>query len=304
MIAPLQNSRRGPGAILRLMSLMSCLLFTACTWTHPFAKSKVKDEVLAESPRGAVFLQKSQDGWFKTAHPLVLSPAMVTAVLRGVQVMSASTGEATAAPVFTDEDSEFLSTLISAALSKAAKSQVVGFRVSRGMDAGNETTGGILYVQGRLLHLTFTHYRAQQEQSDQPGSLPRLVPNPTGLHTRQLTFIPEFAQRTSRNEQPDVIDTPPLASLVIDYGELSTALGLQPTLPQLHPVRMDQPPGSQGQDQSIPLVSSGSPAHSPGTDLTPSSIEDRLRVLKRLHDQGLITEDDYRVKKQQLLEKF
>jgi uncharacterized membrane protein len=34
------------------------------------------------------------------------------------------------------------------------------------------------------------------------------------------------------------------------------------------------------------------------------SIEDRLRVLKRFHAQGLITDEDYRGKKQQLLERF
>jgi hypothetical protein len=36
----------------------------------------------------------------------------------------------------------------------------------------------------------------------------------------------------------------------------------------------------------------------------PLSIEDRLQVLKRLQAQGLITEDEYRAKKQQLLDRF
>lgn len=301
MMASVQNSKRGPRALPRLVGLMSCLFFTACAFTQPFTKPKVKDEVLVDGPRGSVFLQRAEDGWFKTAHPLSLSPAMVAAVLRGVQVVPTPIGEATVGQVFTDEDSEFLSTQISAALSKAAKSQVVGFRVRRGTDAGTETTGGILYIQGRLLHLTFTHYRAQQEQS---GTSPRLVPNPARLDTRQLTFIPETAQRSSRNEQPDVISTPALASVVVDYEELLTASGLQPTPAQSQPVRMDQSQDIQRRDQTILAVPQESPAHSPGADSTPSSIEGRLRVLKRLYDQGLITEDDYRVKKQQLLEKF
>jgi membrane peptidoglycan carboxypeptidase len=33
-------------------------------------------------------------------------------------------------------------------------------------------------------------------------------------------------------------------------------------------------------------------------------IEERLRVLKRLWDQGLITEEEYRQKKKQLLDRF
>lgn len=304
MLASVQNSQDRLPTGPAFVGAVICLLFTACAFTQPFTKSTVKHEVLVDGPRGTVFLQRAEDGWFKTAHPLSLSPAMVTAVLRGVQVMSASTGEVTVGQVFTDEDSEFLSTQISAALSKAAKSQVVGFRVRHGTDAGNETTGGILYVQGRLLHLTFTHYRAQQEQSGQAGSSPRLVPNPMGLDTRQLTFIPELAQRTSRNEQPDVIETPPLASLVIDYEELAIASGLQPTPTQSQPVRMGQSPDMPRRDQSIPAVVQEAPARSSATDPALPSIEDRLRVLKRLYDQALISEEEYRTKRGQLLDRF
>lgn len=304
MIASFQNSTDGLRIGHAFMGAVICLFFTACAFTQPFTNPKVKDEVLVDGPRGSVFLQRAEDGWFKTAHPLSLSPAMVAAVLRGVQVMSAPTGAATSGHVFTDDDSEFLSAQISAALSKAAKSQVVGFRVSRGTDAGNETTGGILYVQGRLLHLTFTHYRALPQQSGRAGPSPRLVPNPTGLDTRQLTFVPELALRTSRNEQPDVIDTPPLASLVIDYEELSMASGLQPTPTQSQPVRMGQSPDIHRRDQSIPAALQELPAHFPGADPSLPSIEDRLRVLKRLYDQALISEEEYRAKREQLLDRF
>jgi hypothetical protein len=47
-----------------------------------------------------------------------------------------------------------------------------------------------------------------------------------------------------------------------------------------------------------------SPAPSSKNDPTPISIEDRLRLLKRLHAQGLIADEDYQAKKQQLLERF
>ena len=47
-----------------------------------------------------------------------------------------------------------------------------------------------------------------------------------------------------------------------------------------------------------------SPAPSSGNDPSPTSIENRLRVLKRLHTERLITDEDYQAKKQQLLERF
>ena len=232
MIASFQSSKGRSRMSLPLIGLMICLFCTACAFTQSFTQSKVKDEALVDSPRGTVFLQKADDDWFKTAHPLSVTPAMMASVLRGVQVKVLLAGAAEVGPVFSDEDTEFLSTLISIALSKAAKRQVVGFRVRHSTDTGNETTGGILYVQGRLLHLTFTHYRAYQERSSQASPSPRLVSNPMGLETGQLTFIPETVQRSSRHEQPDVINTPSLASLVIDYEELLTASGLQPTVAQ------------------------------------------------------------------------
>jgi hypothetical protein len=198
-----------------LLAVM-CLVISACTLT----KAKVVDNVLVESPRGTVFLQSAADGWFRTAHPLSLHPAFLASIFQGVQVKTAPTGRTEGDPVFSNEETKFLSAQMSTALSKAATRQVVGFRVHHEMDAGGGTTGGILYVQGRLLHLTFTHYRAQGEQLNRDSASGRIVQNPTGLDTRHLSFVPESARRSSRNEQPDIIKTLPLASLVIDYAML------------------------------------------------------------------------------------
>ena len=45
------------------------------------------------------------------------------------------------------------------------------------------------------------------------------------------------------------------------------------------------------------------PEEAPRLSSAPS-LEERLAVLKRLHDQRLITEEEYRLKKQQLLDRF
>lgn len=290
MIALFQNSKSGSRIGYALIDAVMCLLLTACAFAQSFTQPKVKDEVLVDSPRGAVFLQKAEDGWFKTAHPLAVSPAMIASVLRGVQV-KAPAGTAEGGPVFSIEDTEFLSALISSALSKADKSQVVGFRVIRGTDAGNETTGGILYFQGRLLHLTFTHYRAQQEQSGKAGTSLRLVPNPTGLDTRQVGFVPETVQRSSRHEQPDVITTPPLASLVIDYEELFPGAIVQPAQAQAHPVQLDQATVIQRGGRSVPSRSDGVrsqdmegvPAGAIGT--TQETVKDHATELESLKEE-------------------
>lgn len=204
------------------------------------AKPKAVEQVLLENQHGAVFLQKAEDGWFRTAHPFDLSPEVLTTVFQGVGVLASPTDRTTEDRVFSDDDTQFLSTLISDALSKATKGQVVGFRVVHDMGSRQETTGGILYVQGRLLHLTLTHYRAYREHSEQTGLSGRLHPNPTGLDKHQIVFTPELAKRSSRNEQPDVVSLPPLASLVLDYEALIAGSSLSPTSVRSGPIGSDK----------------------------------------------------------------
>jgi hypothetical protein len=227
-----------------ILASVMYLLASACSLIHSgtLLQTKVVDEVLVDGPRGAVFLQKAEDGWFRTAHPIALPRSVLETVLRGVRVLALPTNTAVDARVFSDEDIEFLSPLMSSAFSKAAKSQVVGFRVVHDTDAGQETTGGILYLQGRLLHVTFTHYRARHDHSGQSGASRRLHPNPTGMDKDQITFSPETARRSSRHEQPDVTVELPLASLVLDYETLTAGAAPSPSSVESRPLRSEKVP--------------------------------------------------------------
>lgn len=203
-----------------------CLFASACA-----ISPKVVDTIFADGPRGAVSLQSVEDSWFKTAHPLFMSPVLLTHVLRGIQVQVMPDDTTTAMRMFSDEDAEFLSPLMSTALSKAMKGQFVVFRVLRGTDAGGEATGGVLYVQGRLLHLALTHYRASIGRGDPGAKLDRQSRNPRGLEPGWVSFIPETARRSSLNEQPDLLNPPPLITLVIDYGMLAIGVELSSSVP-------------------------------------------------------------------------
>ena len=227
-----------------ILASVMYLFASACSLIHSgtLLQTKAVDEVLVDGPRGAVFLQKAEDGWFRTAHPLSLNLVVLSSVFEGVHVQTSPTDKAPQERVFSEEDIEFLAPLIHTALTKAAKSQVVGFRVVHDTDAGQETTGGILYLQGRLLHVTFTHYRARPDHSEQSGALRRLHPNPTGMDKDQITFSPETARRSSRHEQPDVTVAPPLASLVLDYETLTAGSAPSPSSVESRPLRSDKVP--------------------------------------------------------------
>lgn len=198
-----------------------CLFVSACAFTRP-----AEDTVFADGPRGAVLLQHVEDSWFKTAHPVSVNPRLLTHVLRGVQVQVLPNDQTTAVQVFSEDETAFLSPLISTALSQATKNQLVAFRVTQGTDPGGTMTGGLLFTRGRLLHLWLTHYRAPSRSRDAGATQDQQARHPQGLAPRQLRFVPEAAQQSSRNYQPDVIDPPPLATLVIDYKELAAQVHL------------------------------------------------------------------------------
>src|SRR3990167_6110460 len=128
MASAFHNPEKRIRPSISVLASVLYLLTSACASTA----SEVVEAILVDSPRGAVFLQRVEDRWFQAAHPLSLSPALLTHVFRGVQVQSLQEDKAMAVRVFSDEDAEFLSSLMSTALSKATKGQLVGFRVLHG----------------------------------------------------------------------------------------------------------------------------------------------------------------------------
>jgi len=228
-----------------ILAAVMCLLTAAC-----YSMQKVEDTVFAKTPQGTVSLHSVDDSWFRTAHPVSVSPLILAHVLQGVQVQTAPGEQTTAERVFSDEETALLSPLMSTALSKATKSQLVAFHVTHDSGLGIEMTGGLLFTRGRILHLWLTHYRANGARNDLGATLDRQTRNPRGLEPRQLRFVPETVQRSSRIQQPDVIDPPPLATLVIDYTMLATVLNLPSEAPLSQPLHGGVPPSSRADGPS------------------------------------------------------
>ena len=222
-----------------------CLFISACATSHT-----VEDAIFADGPRGAVYHQRVEDSWFKTTHPMSVSPLLLTHVLRGVQVQTVPEDPTTGERVFSDEETTFLSPLISTALAKATKSQLVAFRVIHDSGPGSEITGGFLFTRGQILHLWLTHYRANRAGTTSGTTLDRQARNPKGLAPRQLRFLPNTAQRSSQNQQPDVIDPPPLATLAIDYRQLAAQVNLPVEATPAQPLPGNGPSRAHAETQS------------------------------------------------------
>lgn len=280
-VAPLSPPMKHIRLSLPVLAGALCLFVSACATSH-----KAVDTVFADSPGGVVSLQSVEDSWFKAAHPVFMSPVLLTHMLRGVQVQMMPDDKTTAVRVFSDEAVEFLSPLMSTALSKAAKSQLIGFRVPRGTDARRDTTGGMLYVQGRLLHLALTHYRADLDGRDPGATLDRQSRNPRGLEPGQIRFVPETARRSSLNEQPDLFNPPPLAILVIDYQSLARSVESQSAPGQSQPLYSDDTAITHQDSQSILPANSPVPSHE-----TPTAHTEERRAVKELVMQHAIELD-------------
>lgn len=112
-----------------------CLLVGACNTSH-----RIDDRIVADGPRGSVSIQSVDAASFKTAHPVSVSPQLLSHILLGTQ--SLSDNVTTRSHVFSDEETSFLSPLISKALSTAINNQLVTFRVLRGKRSRQEALRG------------------------------------------------------------------------------------------------------------------------------------------------------------------
>lgn len=225
------------------------------------------------------------------AHPFPLSSEDWTAVLQQIRIRKRDRGwffiaapPDAASPAFTREEIDYLSTTLPRAFAQAQPGEWVTFGLSRtttpDVAALTEFTTGAWYVEGDSLHLVFANYR---EGVTMPGIRDLLREDP--LHMIAGPRY-EFAPGPHQLARPaeDGLRTfffPDLPELVLVYRALV-----------LEARGGNAPPAGSETFYPLPLPS------------TPPSIEDQLYRLKRLKEQGLITEEDYQSKKRQILERF
>lgn len=233
-----------------------------------------------------------QEGQTAFTHPFVLSPEDWKVILKSIYVQRQVQGfllftsKGPVEPAFTDDEVEYLSATLSRVFGQASPNERVVFALSRPQSAGfTEVTSGGWFVNGPSLHLVLANYRYavtmsavrelfwQDPMWTEAGPFYDLVPGEyrtvveeEGLHRRLVTS--------------------PLPSLSIEYKQLLLAESVSSSNPQKSqtPGHLSPPP-SQTSRPSL-------------------SLEERLQMLKRLRDQGLITEEEYRTKRQQLLDQF
>ncbi len=211
-------------------------------------------------------------------HPFVLSPEEWTALLTALHVQRQAEG--LLLPAFTAEEITYLSNTLSQAFAQAQPREMVVFGLSH-LNAYNmtEVTTGGWFADGPSLHVVLANYR---KVVTMPG-------------TRQLLW--QRPLRPDAGPHYDLVASTH-QTIVQDFGVLPSLFSSVPSELSLtyQAILLRDPV-----ETSAPRES---PPHSSDMAPTPMSIEDRLRVLQRLYDQGLITDEEYRAKKQQILGQF
>jgi hypothetical protein len=169
-------------------------------------------------------------------------------------------------PAFTHGEAVFLAGRFKAAAERAAPDEHIAFLMSSNEDQPSaEITSGIAFFKGEALHVIFANHHT-------PLSSHRhiQVPRDTTMRPYEQDAFQLVAQPHQTKMEGGSLERGQ-EGIVIDYAAINT----QPV------------PTENGQKETPPLGE--------------LKLEERLQLLKKVRDEGLITEEEYTAKKKELL---
>ncbi|MBI4382921.1 MAG: SHOCT domain-containing protein [Nitrospinae bacterium] len=213
------------------------------------------------------------------SHPLDLKPEQWVAILSSIRVQSESgfppffTAKSAAAPAFDSGEIAYLGAALSESFAQAQPEKWATFYLSRSRSPEvTEVVTGAWFVGGTRLHLLLANYRLEVTM---PNILDRLRKDPLFVNVPPVYALVPGKHQTLEEKRGQLgrILKSEVQDLSIDYNSALT----------------DQPDAPRFATPDAPA----SPTVSP--------VEERLRTLQRLKDDGLITEKEYQEKRKEIL---
>jgi hypothetical protein len=287
------SSRSHSRAVVLLAAVV--LLCQACQGpersarpAHEEQERFVRLDARADDPR--------PEGAARFAHPVLLSSAEWARILAGIRIQPRKDSliftSALEPPTgaFAPDEIAYLARMLSETFARARPDEWVVFGMSRVLPSGlNEITTGGWFAEGTRLHLLLANYRHSVTRT---AVRERLWKEPL------RTFAAPFYDVVQDERHTVVKGTGLLAALssgsgpeiVIEYLPMPGAppVAIRPSAPAV---------------EKAPVAEKVTPAQETGR-LPAADVEDRLRTLKRLREQGLITDEEYREKKREVLGSF
>jgi len=288
-----------------------------------------------EAPRGAVVLWSGNDQWVKiepqddpaaspNTHPAQLDAEAITNALGALQVriVDPDTGTESQRPVFTRDELGNLAPQVASGLAKSGPQQDVTFST---IGSHSLATGGLMkdpgvnagrvFYQGGKLNVIFgelqSNYRkknvyGQRNEDFTPrrqGSRSKAAKQKWTLATRPGVEIHLANDGGIRNDWV-AIDIALAGSKLLAAPQPTEAPPRQAASAPVATAPVPLPPASVAAPMPVPDAATAPAAASasapkPGTSTT--DLEQRLQTLKDLKDKGLISEEAYNSKVQELL---
>ena len=262
------------------------LLVTGCAGSPIFSRPVYQDPILIvrlDSP-----LYKAQEHTAVYSHPTVFTAQDLQSILQSMKIQREVSflnyyvfrHDTTPQPVFPFEVPGLLAPHIAAALSKAQPEEIVVFVLSRLRKDGIPLiTSGGLFVKGDQLTFVLAHVETPMTSERKRE---QVQANPlTPLSDPDFHFVVGPSQAILTPTETPVFPSGRTfaPAVLINYKALLT---------------------THSQDHALPLetVSDAPPPNPPAT------IEEKLRQLKSWHQQGLISEQEYRKKREEILASF
>ena len=218
------------------------------------------------------------------SHPFKLAPKEWTVILSTIYVQQLKPGfliwggKENKEPAFTEEEIQYLSTILPQAFEQAQPDEIVVYALSQSPLSNilKISTGG-LFVKHNDLHIVLSNHRYAVSL---PGIREMLWEHP--LHSEGVLYdLVKGDHQTIQKQNLFEIQPTPLR-MTMAYKDLLFGT---------------QTPSTPGSELS-PSASTADPQPSK------PSIEDNLKMLNHLRTQGLITEEEFQQKKKKLLDRL
>lgn len=269
-----------------------------------------------QAPRGPVVLWTGNDQWVKIEpqddpaalpndHPVRLGIEAITNALGALQIrlVDSDTATETQRSVFTRDELGILAPQVASGLAKAGPQQDVTFSTigSHPLAAGGlmkdpgVNAGRVFYEDGKL-NVIFGELQSNYRKKNVYGQRSEdFSPRRQGSRSKAIK------QKWTLAERPGVeIHSTNDGGLRSDWVAIDTAVAGSQTLAARPP---SEPPPRQA--ASAPVATATAPAAAtepaPKTETSNANLEQRLQKLKDLKEKGLISEEAYRAKMQELL---
>lgn len=275
-----------PFPVAFLISLCFLLIVEGCS--GPFLYSRTIHEGRNSYVKLEARYGEGQKGAnMEFSHPVVLPETDWAWILKTPyvkpqqRILSIDTNEIGPTPLFTERELQYLVKYVTVAFTKAHPGEWVVFYLSdpQGMEVTAITSGG-LFVEDSKLHFVLANYRQLVTMSFIQEEIWHNPLKPAGENYYEIVQHPHQTLRTERRWDLTKSFFITIPEMEIDYRALLIS----------------------SSDYYESRTTTGS--HNILSQNKRTLLEDKLRTLQKLHKEGLITENEYRQKRQKLLEEL